>query len=504
VIFGLLAVFFGGTAAADETPAIVEGALGGELDELLTGCAEWGFSGSVLVARDDTIILRKGYGFAERVMGVPNTPDTLFEIASCSKSITAAAILKLEESGDLSTDDSIAEWLPGVPPKHEAVTIGHLLAHTSGFPRMGPAGSGPDPDLALDGYLAGDRVRDVGADYEYWNGGYALLGMIIERVSGQRLEQFCRERLFEPAGMTATGFCQEKTHDAALLAMGYANDWDVGLASAHTFGWEYRGMGGVVTNVVDMYKWSRALNEGKVLRSTEKLETPGPTGYACGAWIEPTPAGKKQFVIAGNVAGFNSAVWRMPDERAVVIVLCNTSSHAMPVGLHLTARLFGRRGMLPKPPRTVQLDDAALGELCGTFVSDAGRIRIAQLGQGVLVEGEGQPVVQMLMQGDPAVPAHVQSGIDRARKILDGVMAGDYGPFREAMSPDIPPDWPDRFPDYWREHVVDHGKVESVELVGALATAMSPSSLRVLFRLQQADSTRASTPRSSSTPRARR
>ena len=139
----------------DDTHPIVEGDLGRELDALLAGCAEWGFSGSVLVSRNDRVILRNGYGIADRAVAVPNASDTLFEIASVSKHFTCVASLHLEEAGRLSTSNSIRKWLPGVPEEHAGVTIDHLLTHTSGFPRMGPVGAGADADAALRDYLAG-------------------------------------------------------------------------------------------------------------------------------------------------------------------------------------------------------------------------------------------------------------------------------------------------------------------------------------------------------------
>jgi CubicO group peptidase (beta-lactamase class C family) len=477
-----------GVVEAAETPAVVEGDLGREIDRLLAGCVDWGFSGSVLVVRDDEVLVRKGYGFADRAHEIPNTPDTLFEIASVAKQFTAAAVLKLEEEGRLSTGDSIAEWLPGLPEAHAGVTIDHLLAHTSGFPRMGPTGDGPDAPAALVAYLAGGRVREIGTGFEYWNGGYALLAMIIERASGRTLEAYCREALFDPAGMSSTGFCGETPSDATRLAHGYHENHDVGDASAHSFGWEYRGMGGVVTSVVDLHRWDESLRGGKVLRSTEKLEAAGPSGYACGAWVEPTSRGTRQLMLGGNVSGFNSAFWRMPEDRATVVVLCNTSDNAMIVGMHVARRLFDQPGFLQAAPEAVALAPDARARIGGTFRGDDGMVVHVELRDAAFVVwGEGQPVIQMLLYGDVAVAPHVQAGIDQARRILRGVMEDDYEPFRVAMAEGIPADWPDRFRPHWQESLATRGAIESVEFVGAWPTAVSPTSVRVRFRLRHAN-----------------
>jgi CubicO group peptidase (beta-lactamase class C family)/erythromycin esterase-like protein len=484
---GLTAVPLAAAAAADDDgpPIIVQGELGRELDELLAACAEWGFSGSVVASRDDQVVLRNGYGLADRGRGVPNSPDTLFEIASVAKHFTAVAILHLEEAGRLSTNDPIRRWLPEVPEEHAAVTIEHLLAHTSGFPRMGPAGGGDDMVIALRDYVSGGRVREPGADFEYWNGGYAMLAMIIERASGVPFEIYTHQHLFTPAGMTSTGFCREGSLDADRLAHGYAEDLDVGSAAAHSFGWEYRGMGGIVTSVTDLDRWDRALRAGRILRSTAKLQKPSRWGYAGGGWIERTARGTPLIAMGGNVAGFNAAVWRMPEDPAFVAVLCNTPAHTFVVAQHLYRRLFDRPGSLAVPPEVADLDGAAIAAMCGSFRSaDGSALHLHPDDGAVRVAAEGQPAVQMLMSGDPAPPAHIQGSIDRARWILQGIVADDYEPFRAAMADGIPEDWPRRFRAGWQSQIELAGDVESVELIGAKPTAMSPSSLKALFRLQ--------------------
>ena len=145
----------------DRAP-VVAGKLGRELDAYLETCAVFGFSGCALVQQDGKLLLRKGYGLARPYLGTPNTPETLYDIASASKQVTAAAILLLESRGELSTDDSIADHLPGVPKEHREVTLYHLLTHTSGFRRGGPAGSGADLQAALTTYFEADRSGRAG------------------------------------------------------------------------------------------------------------------------------------------------------------------------------------------------------------------------------------------------------------------------------------------------------------------------------------------------------
>jgi CubicO group peptidase (beta-lactamase class C family) len=468
-----------------ETPVIVTSDLGRELDTFLAACAEWGFSGSVVVVRDDEVILRSGYGLANRESRTPNTPDTLFEIASVTKHFTAAAVLHVEESGRLSTDDSIARWIADVPEEHAGVTIGHLLAHTSGFPRMGPSGGGEDAAAAARDYLAGGRVREPGEAFEYWNGGYALLAMIIERATGQSYQSYCREHLFEPAGMDGTGFCQEPFPDD-LLTHGYEEGYDHGAASAHSYGWEYRGMGGIVMSVTDFERWDRALRDGRVLRSTKKLQTPGASGYAGGGWVEQSSRDTMQITLGGNVAGFNALAWRFPDERSLVVVLCNTSSSAFPVIMHLGRRLFDQPGFLRVPPKQVALDEVKLEALCGAYrAADGSSLVLRRDGGALHVAAEGQAAVQMLFDGRFEIPDAVRETIETAESLVRDVIDGEYDQFRALMAEGIPEDWPDRFRMGWWSQVASRGDIESIEFLGALPTAMSPSSLKTIFRLRQ-------------------
>ena len=92
-------------------------------------------------------------------------------------------------------------------------------------------------------------------------------------------------------------------------------------------------MGGIVTSVADFERWDRGLRAGRVLRSTEKLQTPGAANYAGGGWVERTSRGTPMIMLGGNVRGFNSSVWQFPEDRALVVVLCNTPDNSFVVGI---------------------------------------------------------------------------------------------------------------------------------------------------------------------------
>jgi CubicO group peptidase (beta-lactamase class C family) len=210
--FGLAATSPGIAIAKDPPRAAeVATALGRRIDEAVQRSTGGGFWGTVLVARGGQIELSKGYGFAD--YGVRrNAPDTLFEIASTSKQVTATAILRLEQQKRLTTSDPIDKYLKDAPPDKHAITIDHLLHHTAGL----------DPELGASYAYTGTRAEYVqamlerplanepGTKFAYSNVGYALLAAIVEVATGGSFEDYVRRELFATAGLTDTGFIKDE------------------------------------------------------------------------------------------------------------------------------------------------------------------------------------------------------------------------------------------------------------------------------------------------------
>ncbi len=155
-----------------------------------------GFSGVVFAGLDGKAIAAIPRGFADERGATPLEYTTLFEIASCTKTFTAIAVLQLAESRKLALDDSIADHLPDVPANCNAVTIRHLLSHTSGIPGTNTNGFGNDITKVIPTFLAGGPKHTPGTHSEYWNQGYALLSEIVARASGSSFSQHFRENIF--------------------------------------------------------------------------------------------------------------------------------------------------------------------------------------------------------------------------------------------------------------------------------------------------------------------
>jgi CubicO group peptidase (beta-lactamase class C family) len=471
--------------AAGQDPAPSPSAAG--LESYLRSCERFGFAGSVLVAKDGSVLLASGFGLANRETGARNTKETLFEIASATKPFTAVAILQLEAAGKLSLDDPIGRHLPAVPPGFEDVTIRHLLTHTSGMPRSAGGGRGEDLANAVRGYLAAQRRRKAGVAYEYWNGGYALLAGIVERASGGTYVEWCRRRIFEPAGMTSSGFEGDSRFDADRIATGYEIDGPPRRANEHaygTYGWHYRGMGGIVTSVEDLFRFDRALRDDTLLPeiAREKLFTPFLAGYSCGFRVSEKP--RRRIGHAGAVRGFYTDFARYPADDACIVVLCNVAGiPTMTIEENLRAILLGDRSRFPRPPSTVTWPAEKLDAVAGDYEAAPGeRLVVRREGEGLLLGAQGSDIARELLSlGFGALSAADAALARSAESIVRALAGGDVEPLREAMSSGIPPHWPDRVKaESWPERVAGLGKVTAIRQAGALARGKSTTVLLAL------------------------
>jgi CubicO group peptidase (beta-lactamase class C family) len=194
-LFLAAALIPGALANAETTDGpVVAGELGTKLDDFLSRLADWGFAGTIVVAKDNQVVLAKGYGLADREKKIPMTTDTVISIGSITKQFTAAAILKLEMEGKLRVTDSIDKYFPNVPEDKKAITLHHLLTHCSGL--VSDFGDDFDKvtrDEIIRRAMASKLLWQPGHRYRYSNAGYSLLGAIVEIVSGRPYEAFLHD-----------------------------------------------------------------------------------------------------------------------------------------------------------------------------------------------------------------------------------------------------------------------------------------------------------------------
>jgi CubicO group peptidase (beta-lactamase class C family) len=376
------------------------------------------FMGAVLVAQGDRVLINAGYGFADLEWRTPNAPDTRFRIGSITKQFTAASILLLQERGQLRVEAPLKTYLSDTPQAWNEVTIFNLLTHTSGIPdfihladfrNFETLPQRPEQLIA--------RIRDKplefapGSERAYSNTGYLLLGLVIEKLSGESYAQFVKENLLDPAGMRDSGY---DTHAAIIRHR----------ASGYTYGPQgfenapYLDMsipfaaGGLYSTTGDLLRWEQALFGGKVLSraSLEQMTTPFKQNYGFGVVIQKLDD-DKIVDHSGSLEGFNAELIHGARNNLVVVVLSNVSG---PAADQLANDLFkivhGDKVEVISDRKVIHLTSATLERYAGYYEFPNGDV--------IHVWRDGDRFVAQL-QCEPAVGMFPESEHDFFAKAVD-------------------------------------------------------------------------------------
>ena len=234
--------------------------------------AEDSFSGVVLVAKADKIVVNRAYGLADQQWKAPNRTDTLFHMASVGKMFTAAAVLKLASEGKVSLDDTLAKWVPEYPhPEAAKITLKHLLTHSAGIGDWdGRQVRGEKSGAELAATMTEPLQFEPGAHFNYSNAGFVLLQAAIEKATGKGFADALQQLVFAPAGMRRTGLWPV-TAIVPNRATGYLRPEDdpLGLGPRYSneqfLGYGANGSGGEYSTAADMLAFNRAIATGKLL-----------------------------------------------------------------------------------------------------------------------------------------------------------------------------------------------------------------------------------------------
>jgi CubicO group peptidase (beta-lactamase class C family) len=304
------------------------------------------FSGAVLLALNGRPLLARAWGLASRAFGVPNTVQTRFNLGSCNKVLTSVAILQQVEAGRLGLHARVGDILPDYPNADvaEHVTVHHLLTHTSGmgsFFNQQFAGASRARFRKVSDY-APLYVNDAlefrpGARFSYSSSGMMLLGVILEKVTGEDYFRYIREHIYEPAGMTRSDSF-DLDADEPGIAVGYTNTGEDGAyrpgpRRTNIFTHIAKGSpaGGGFSTVEDMLRFDQALRNHVLLKpeTTDLMLTPQVTTdfdpavkMGCGIYLEEV-YGKRIAGHSGVFAGVNSQLDLHLDTGFTVVVLSN-------------------------------------------------------------------------------------------------------------------------------------------------------------------------------------
>lgn len=288
---------------------------------------------SLIVVKDGKPIIRRGFGYADMENHIKTTPETNYRLASVTKQFTAACILLLKQDGKLRLDDAVRKFLPELPASDDKITVFHLLTHTGAlidYEDLVPADRKTqiDDNDVLNMIAAQHRLYfEPGSAFRYSNGGYVLLGLIVQRVSGMDLADFMKQRIFQPLGMDHT-LLYEHGHGPEVphRAYGYSfvdGKWtrtDQSVTSAT------RGDGGIYSSVDDMAKWDAARYSDRLLDAESRqlaftAHDPSgdpDTGYGFGWRLSDDTEWH-----SGESEGFRNVIVRWPKQHVSVIILSN-------------------------------------------------------------------------------------------------------------------------------------------------------------------------------------
>ncbi len=368
------------------------------------------FIGTVLVAKGGSILFEKGYGMANLELDVPNSPATKFRLGSITKQFTAAAVMQLQEKGALSVTDSACKYFDECPERWKQITIAQLLSHTSGIPSYTD-----DPEFAKPRMmripltprevllLSKDKPLDFdpGTKWKYDNTGYIFLGVIVEKVSGEKYADYLQKHIFAPLGMKDSGY--DNTHDILKnRAAGY-QPTPTGFANA-----DYLDMslpyaaGSLYSTTHDLLLWDRALYSDQVLSkaSRDQMFTPVKNDYGYGLMLAPM-LNRKHIGHGGGINGFSTYLARFPDEDATVIVLSNNvAGNAQSVAMALAAELFGEKHDLPGERKEITLDAKLLDRYVGSYQVGPLLVEVTSEDGHLMIHPKGQPKTEAFAASD--------------------------------------------------------------------------------------------------------
>jgi CubicO group peptidase (beta-lactamase class C family) len=309
---------------------------------------------SLIIIKNGRVLLQKSYGLADLKKHVPVASSTNFRLASITKQFTAMCIMILVKQEKLKYDDSLKNIFPDFPEYGKKITIAHLLNHSSGL-------------IAYENLLADSVTRQIldkdvlemmmaqdstyfepGFKHHYSNSGYAVLAMIIEKVSGSSFATFLADNIFIPLKMDATVAFQDDISEVEKRAFGYAATTDSGfIFKDQSRTSAVLGDGGIYSSVNDLYKWDQALYTGKLVSKTtlqqawtpQKLKGTPDNIYSFG-WRVDSLDGHQRLHHNGATSGFRNSIQRFPDDSLTVILLTNRSEPSVFPLLENIAQLF--------------------------------------------------------------------------------------------------------------------------------------------------------------------
>jgi CubicO group peptidase (beta-lactamase class C family) len=297
------------------------------------------FSGAVLIAKDENVLLSKGYGLANREWDIPKTSQTKFLIGSVTKQFTAMGILLLQQQGKLTIQDLVCQYIDDCSDAWKDITIYHLLTHTSGIPDYinnvpnfaATQRQKTSPKQLILGFMEKELSFKPGSQWSYSNSGYVVLGYIINKITNHQYPVFLKEGIFEPLELTNTSYAFDGKV-VNQLAQGYISaDTKADLFDIS----EFYAAGGIYSTVENLHHWNQLLFGGKLVKADtldamfKEAVSTGQTApfdqYAFGLFAT-NQEGHRVIWHPGGAPGFAAVMAYLPEEKISIVILSNNQN----------------------------------------------------------------------------------------------------------------------------------------------------------------------------------
>lgn len=381
------------------------------------------FWGAMAVRRPDGSIEAAGFGLRDAESRGAIEGNSLFDVGSITKVVTALTVMNLVDDGVLSLEDTVREHVPGDYGDAEPVTIVQLLSHRAGLSDQVALQrlDFPDRDEAVRLALTAGRLFAPGAGWRYSNAGFVVLAAVVEHATGREFEDEARRRVLVPAGMEGSGFLDgldalgrplDRPHHRELFTARARRDGSVVGLLDDGYGWGLKGAGGLLTSALDLLRLDEAFAAGRIVEpATAAMMTEARPGSMTGlGWFVGESAWGGTLVSHGGATrGYTAEFRRYPEDGAAVVVLTNTRWSAREVAGLVEAVMFADKQ--PRVSVEMMLD--------GLELSEFGLAEVESPAVSVQAEGDGARM--SVFKADGTEMLSVRLNAVAAGRVLRGV-----------------------------------------------------------------------------------
>jgi CubicO group peptidase (beta-lactamase class C family) len=299
-----------------------------------------------VIYKGDTL-LQQGYGFANKEARIPVTPETVFGLASITKTFTGLALIMLVEEGKIKLDDQLGQYLDGLSPRYNKLTIRQLASMTAGVPKS--VGEELTWEQQIKRLQTLPLDSKPGTTYSYSNLSFRILGAVIQKVSGRPYPVFLQERILGPLGMSQTGPTDRSFAPPIATPYDVKKNGRVQPLEGYKSPAVNFAAGMLASNSIDMAKYAQALLDRKLLsprgynllwKERRSLSSGEPTRWAFG-WGSSNKGGHWKLGMNGGLPGVASSIQIYPDDQLIVIGLANASGNAHSIGPIIAKEILG-------------------------------------------------------------------------------------------------------------------------------------------------------------------